>query len=167
MLCPYTNQPVRTNPACEKVREQRLYFFFSHDTATEVKGHNVTSVVGGQLALPQNSSRALCTRMSSFSQSYDHKSYVTHHHHPPLSKNLRLSVVSWAISLRCAQSEVSLHQHCWTVLASFNFGMFCPTSVAFLRRDASMLHTCTNTLLVPLCFELTPNKFTYVIFCFC
>lgn len=36
-----------------------IFFFFSHDTVAEVKSQNVTSVVGGCLSLPQNSSRAL------------------------------------------------------------------------------------------------------------
>lgn len=90
-----------------------LYFSFSHDTAAEVKGHNVTLVVGGHLSLPQNSSRAPCARISSLSQSFkDHKSYITYHTHLPFPKILRLCAVLQAITLRHVQSQVSLHQYC-------------------------------------------------------
>lgn len=111
----YTQKSMRT--------EARI--FFPHDTEAEVKGHNITSVVSGQLCLPQNSSRAPCARISSFSQSCkDHKSYVTYHNHLPFPKNLRLCVVLQAITLRHAQSQASLHRYCWTALASFKLECF-------------------------------------------
>lgn len=108
-----------------KKYENRGLYFFSRDTEAEVKGHNMTSVVGAQLCLPQNSSRALRAGISSFSQSFnDHKSYVTYHNHLPFPKNLRLCVVLQAITLRHAQSQASLHWYCWTALASFKLECF-------------------------------------------
>lgn len=81
------------NPS--ELPKQRLYFFFfSHDTVAEVKSQNVTSVVGGCLSLPQNSSRAL--KLLTIIQ----LSQVIHHLLQPPSPFLK----TWGCLLFCKPS---------------------------------------------------------------